>query len=131
MRISKNCLRCKLVIDNTTIDQVVSFVFLGCKITNSEFPKEEVRKHIIKTSMVAGPLKQPIRSNKYLSVSCKSRIYKTCVRQIMIYDGEIQAETTTSYMNYQNEGPLSDNGIFTKERIKRRHGEMDEEVETK
>lgn len=96
MTITKEPLRCKLVIKNKTIDQIMSFEYLGCKITSSGFLEEEVRKQANKAAAISGHLKYPIWKNKHLSTECKSRIYKTCIRPVMTYGAETRAETSVT-----------------------------------
>ena len=45
---------------NKTIDQIMSFEYLGCKITSSGFLEEEVRKQANKAAAISGHLKYPI-----------------------------------------------------------------------
>ena len=96
MTITKEPLRYKLVIKNKTIDQIMSFEYLGCKITSSGFLEEEVRKQANKAAAISGRLKYPIWKNKHLSTACKSRIYKTCIRPVMTYGAETRAETSVT-----------------------------------
>ncbi|XP_057652394.1 uncharacterized protein LOC130891583 [Diorhabda carinulata] len=96
MTIAKEPLRGKLTIDNTTIDQIMYFEYLGCKITRTGFLEDEVRRQVNKAATVSRHLKQPIWRNKHLRIPCKSRIYKTCVRPIMTYGAETGAETSVT-----------------------------------
>jgi hypothetical protein len=60
---SKDLLRCKLAVDNTTIGQVTSFNYLGSGSYN-----EEVRQEANTAAVISGHLKQTIWKNKHLSI---------------------------------------------------------------
>ncbi|XP_057671236.1 uncharacterized protein LOC130902968 [Diorhabda carinulata] len=53
MTIVKEPLRCKLTIDNTTIDQIMYLEYLGCKITSTGFLEDEVRRQVNKAATVS------------------------------------------------------------------------------
>lgn len=94
MVISKEPVRCKLMVDNKTIEQVMKFNYLGSQISSSRNLIEEVRANCIKASFISGSLRDLIWKNKYMTAECKIRIYKTCVRPILTYAAETRAETT-------------------------------------
>jgi hypothetical protein len=75
MTISKDSLRCKLVEDNISIEQVISFNYVRCKITSPGRFKEEVRQQSNTGAVISGHLKQTIWENKHLSIDCKTRNY--------------------------------------------------------
>ncbi|XP_056633527.1 uncharacterized protein LOC130443087 [Diorhabda sublineata] len=53
MTIAKEPLCCKLTIYNTTIDQIMYFEYLGCKITSTGFLEDEVRRQVNKAATVS------------------------------------------------------------------------------
>lgn len=63
MTIAKEALSCKLSMENNTIDQVMSFKYLGCKTTSSGFLVSEVRKQAHEAADMSGPLRYPICTN--------------------------------------------------------------------
>ena len=93
LTISKEPLRCKLQIYNTTIEQVTSFNYLGVQITSSKDLNTEVRHQAIKASRISGCLNETIWSNKYLRNEAKVRIYKSVVRPILTYAAETRPNT--------------------------------------
>ncbi|XP_045462511.1 uncharacterized protein LOC123672460 [Harmonia axyridis] len=70
----------------------MSYTYLGSNITSTRNLKEEVNSQITKASLISGYLRDIIWRNKYMSLSSKVRIYKTCVRPIMTYGIETRAE---------------------------------------
>lgn len=59
MTIAKEPLRSKLVIENITIDQLMSFEYLGRKITSTGFLEDEVRRQTNKHSANFGATPTP------------------------------------------------------------------------
>lgn len=97
MTISREPLRCKLAIDDVTIiDQVMCFDYLGVRIHSDGNLKEEVRQQVNKAATISGHLKHVIWKNKDLSIECKSRIYKTCVRPVMTYAAETRPDSAVT-----------------------------------
>jgi hypothetical protein len=92
--ISREPLRCKLQIYNTTIEQVTSFNYLGVQITSSKDLTTEVRHQAIKASRISVCLNETIWSNKYLRKEAKVRIYKSIVGPILTYAAETRTDTT-------------------------------------
>ena len=93
LTISREPVRCKLQLDNTIVEQVPSFNFLGIQITSSKIVSEEVRPQAIKASKISGCLNETIWSSKFLRTEAKVRIYKTAVRQILTYTAETRTDT--------------------------------------
>jgi hypothetical protein len=81
--ISREPLRCKLSVYNTTIEQVTSFNYLDVQITSSKDLTTEVRHQDIKDSRISGWLNETTWSNKYLRKEAKVRIYKSIIRPIL------------------------------------------------
>ena len=96
LAIAKEPKRCKLAIYNQTVNQVMSFKYLGANITSNRDLKEEVRTQVTKATLISGFLRDIVWRNKYMSIRSKTRIYKTCVRPIMAYAGETRAETAVT-----------------------------------
>ncbi|XP_045461035.1 uncharacterized protein LOC123671322 [Harmonia axyridis] len=92
MVISKEPERCKLVIADQPIEQVMSFSYLGVEISSNQDRKHEVRKQADKACRVVGALRDVILNNKHMSKHSKAMIYKTCVRPIMTYGIETRAD---------------------------------------
>jgi hypothetical protein len=91
--ISREPLRCKLQVYNTTIEQVTSFNYLGVQMTSSKDLTTEVRHQAIKASRISGCLNETIWSNKYLRKEAKVRIYKSIVPPVLTYTAETRKET--------------------------------------
>lgn len=96
LTISKEPRRCKLAIYKQSIEQVMSFKYLGANITSTRNIKEEAKAQTTKASLISGFLRDIIWRNKHMSTRSKVRIYKTCVRPIMTYAIETRAENTTT-----------------------------------
>ena len=75
MTIAKEPLRCKLAIENNIIEQIISFEYLGCKITSAGLLEDEARKQVNKAAAISGHLEYPIWKNKPPSIDCKSKKY--------------------------------------------------------
>ncbi|XP_044760904.1 uncharacterized protein LOC123318360 [Coccinella septempunctata] len=90
--ISKEPKRCKLVVADQPIEQVMTFSYLGVQISSNQDRTYEVREQASKACRMAGALRDVIFNNKYMSKQSKTRIYKTCVRPIMTYAIETRAD---------------------------------------
>lgn len=93
MVISKNPIRCKLVVDGTVVEQVMQFKYLGALITSVKDLGTEVRSQTIKATRVAGCLNEMVWRNKYMAKESKVRVYKTVVRPVLTYAAETRADT--------------------------------------
>lgn len=91
---SKDPIRCKLMVDGRTIEQVMQFNYLGSHITSCRNLIAETRQNSIKASKISGNLRDIIWKNKYMTTNSKVRIYKTCVRPVLTYAAETRAETS-------------------------------------
>jgi hypothetical protein len=60
MTISKDPLRRKVVVDLASIEQIMFFNYLGCKITRSGSLKEEIRQQSNTAAVTSEHLKQTI-----------------------------------------------------------------------
>lgn len=80
--VSKDKIRCKLAVDDTTIDQVRHFNYLGGSISNNRNINNEARRQASKAVKTSGCIARIIGRNRHISVENKAKIYKTCVRPI-------------------------------------------------
>lgn len=94
LAVSREPRRCKLAVYNRSVEQVMTFKYLGANITSNRNLKEEVKAQTTKASQISGYLRDIIWRNKYMSTRSKVRIYKTCVRPVMTYAIETRAENT-------------------------------------
>ena len=92
LTISKQPLRCKLAVYGKPIEQVMEFDYLGVKITSSKDLTSEVTNQANKAARIAGCLRDVIWRNKHMNIRSKVRIYKTCVRPVLIYGIETRAD---------------------------------------
>lgn len=93
MTIAKNPIRCKLVVDNQIIEQVLEIKYLGITLTSSGQTEKEIKEQIIKGNRIAGCLNYSIWYNKHLKQDSKVRIYKSIIRPILTYAAETRSET--------------------------------------
>ncbi|XP_060534516.1 uncharacterized protein LOC132706935 [Cylas formicarius] len=91
--IVKDPLRCKLVVEDKPIEQVMRFRYLGIDISSTHGPVKDIRSQINKASALSGCLRDIIWSNPYMRKDSKIRIYKTCIRPIMTYGTEVREDT--------------------------------------
>ncbi|XP_050519479.1 uncharacterized protein LOC126893388 [Diabrotica virgifera virgifera] len=90
---AKDPLRCKLVVENNPIEQVMPFRYLGIDISSTHDPVKDLRSQINKASALSGCLREIVWSKPYMRTDSKSRIYKTCIRPIMTYGIEVREGT--------------------------------------
>lgn len=93
MTTSKIPTRCKLVVDDKIIQQVMKFNYLGIELSGYGDIELEVRQQTNKALRVAGCLNDTIWKNKYLNSGTKARIYKSVIRPIMTYTAETRPDT--------------------------------------
>lgn len=79
---------CKLVIDNSPIEQVMTFDYLGCKFSRKGNLTNDAKRNINKVAVISGVWK-----SRTISIECKARIYKACVRPVTTYAAEVRADT--------------------------------------
>jgi hypothetical protein len=74
----------------------MAFKYLGVKIFTYRNLTQEVRNQVNKTTQISGCLQEIIWQNAYtyMSTESKIRIYKICMRPILTYTAETQAETS-------------------------------------
>ena len=84
--ISKEPIRCKLVVENHPIEQVMSFQYLGVNTTSDRNLISEVRSQTTKFNNLSGCLRDVIWKNKFMLNQNKDRIYKNCIRPIITCD---------------------------------------------
>lgn len=78
MVIAKEPIRCKLVVNDHIIEQVMGFSYLGVETSSDRYLVNEVRTQANKAARIAGYLRDTIWQNKYMSMKSKIRIYKAC-----------------------------------------------------
>lgn len=93
LTIARDPIRCKLVVDNDIIEQVMEVKYLGMVITSSGDIDRETNEQITKTNRIAGCMNGVIWNNKYLRSDTKARIYKSVLRPILTYGTEVRQET--------------------------------------
>ena len=93
MSIAKVSIRCKLVVEDNSIEQVMLFRYLCIDISSSHDPVKDLRSQINKASALSGCLRDIVWSNPYMRKDSKIRIYKTCIRPIMTYGTEVREDT--------------------------------------
>ncbi|KAL6265901.1 hypothetical protein P5V15_002739 [Pogonomyrmex californicus] len=89
---------------------------LRCKLSKYSATKtlEKIRRQINRAAFISGHLKQVIWNYKYLSIECKSRIYKTCIRPVLSYAVEAEGEQLCNQKdakNYRNEDAQIDSRV--------------------
>ncbi|XP_045480918.1 uncharacterized protein LOC123685306 [Harmonia axyridis] len=85
---------CKLVVDDQTIQQEMTFKYLGIELCGFGDVESEVRQQVNKAMRTAGCLNDTIWNNKHLRTETKARIYKAAIRPIMTYTAETRPDTT-------------------------------------
>ncbi|XP_057662518.1 uncharacterized protein LOC130897602 [Diorhabda carinulata] len=88
MTIASFTIRCKLVVKDNPIEQVMQFRYMGIDISSTHDPVKDLRSHINKASALSGCLRDIVWSK-----DSKIRIYKTCIRPIMTYGTEVREDT--------------------------------------
>jgi len=74
MVIAREPHRCKLELNNKTIDQVSEFIYLEIKISADDELKNGVRKQVNKAARIAGALQTTIWKSRCISILTKVRI---------------------------------------------------------
>ncbi|XP_050503613.1 uncharacterized protein LOC126882681 [Diabrotica virgifera virgifera] len=77
MSTAKYPLRCKLVVENNPIEQVMQFRYLGIDISSADDPVKDLRSQINRASALSRGLRGIVWSNPYMGPDSKIRIYKT------------------------------------------------------
>ena len=94
LTIAKEPVQCKLVIDDTLLEQVTTFKYFGSIISSNRNTYMEVRHQTNNSARISGLLRDVTWRNKYMTVESKIKIYKAVVRPIMTYSAETRADTT-------------------------------------
>lgn len=84
----KNQKRCEVKIDNTNIDQVQTFKYLGVKINNNGEEEEEITDRIQAANRLYHLLKTPLIGKKELSQKTKMTVFKTIFVPSLIFGSE-------------------------------------------
>ncbi|XP_045461751.1 uncharacterized protein LOC123671811 [Harmonia axyridis] len=89
---SKEPIRCKLVLEDLPIEQVISVAYLGVQITANQDRTREIKDQTNKAARISDALRDIVWNNKHMRKDSKSRIYKTIVRPMMTYAIETRAD---------------------------------------
>ncbi|XP_056636720.1 uncharacterized protein LOC130445200 [Diorhabda sublineata] len=93
MTIAKDPLRCKLVVEDNPIEQVMQFRYLDTVISSTHDPVKDLRSQFNKEVALSGCLRDIVWSNPYMRKVSKIRIFKTSIRPIMTYGTEVREDT--------------------------------------
>lgn len=93
MVISKEPIKCKLMVNDKTIEQVMIYKYLGIETSSDRNIIKEVQAQTNKANRISGYLRDIIWRNKYMTTESKVRLYKTCVRPILTYASKTRADT--------------------------------------
>ncbi|KAH1011016.1 hypothetical protein HUJ04_000458 [Dendroctonus ponderosae] len=74
LTISKEPRRCKLAVYNQSVEQVMTFKYLGANITSNGNLKEEVRNQTSKAALISGYLRDIIWRNKHMSIGSSQNL---------------------------------------------------------
>ncbi|XP_057652398.1 uncharacterized protein LOC130891588 [Diorhabda carinulata] len=88
MTTSRTPIRCKLIVDDQIIHQVMKFKYLGIEISGEV--ENEVREQTTKALRISACLNETIWRNN--GIEAKSIIFKATVRPIMTYKAETRPE---------------------------------------
>lgn len=90
--ISKEPIRCKLVVEDRPVEQVMAVEYLGVRITSNQDRNRETREQTSKAARISGALRDIIWNNRHMRMETKIRIYKSVIRPIMTYGIETRAD---------------------------------------
>ncbi|XP_060525304.1 uncharacterized protein LOC132701439 [Cylas formicarius] len=93
MTMTREPIRCKLIVEDKPIEQVMQFQYLGMNMSSCHDPTKDLRDQINKASATSGCLREIVWANGYMQKDSKIKIYKTCVRPIMTYAIETREDT--------------------------------------
>ncbi|XP_029174771.1 uncharacterized protein LOC114943358 [Nylanderia fulva] len=94
MVIAKEPIRCKLMVNDHIVEQVMSFNYLRVETYSDRYLLNEARTQTNKAARIAGYLRGIVWRNKYMSTKSKIRIYKTCIKLVLTYAAETRTETS-------------------------------------
>ena len=80
--------RAPLHVNNTVIESVTEFPYLGSLVASSGRVDTEVEKRIVQASRAFGALHKPVFSDSTLYVATKRKVYQACVLSILLYGSE-------------------------------------------
>ena len=80
--------RAPLHVNNTVIESVTEFPYLGSLVASSGRVDTEVEKRIAQASRAFGALRKPVFSDSTLYVATKRKVYQACVLSILLYGSE-------------------------------------------
>lgn len=92
---AKESRRCKLSIYNQSVENVISFKYLGTNITSARNLKEKAKTRK-KASLILGYLRDMIWRNRYMSTRSKVRIHKKNIKAVMAYAIETETGNSTT-----------------------------------
>ncbi|XP_030760719.1 uncharacterized protein LOC115885833 [Sitophilus oryzae] len=120
MVIAKEPIRCKLVVDDPTINQVSKFNSLGVNISGNRNLSDEARVQANKAARISGYLRDIIWRNKFMSTESKDSTNKTCVRPVLAYSRKTSAETskTKTILRTTEMKVLSIRGVTLRDRMR-------------
>lgn len=102
MVISREPRRCKLELEGKSIEQVMTFNYLGVEITSERNLKTEATKQATKAMKVSSCLRQTIWRNEFMTTESKLKVYKTTVRPLLTYAVETRADTRGTKQKMNN-----------------------------
>ncbi|XP_045461986.1 uncharacterized protein LOC123672057 [Harmonia axyridis] len=91
--VSKEPIRCKLVVEDRPVEQVMRVAYLGVQISSNQDRTGEIKDQANKAARISGALRDLVWNNKHMRNQTKVRINKTIVRPIMTYGIETRADT--------------------------------------
>jgi len=93
LTIAKEPVQCKLVTNDTLLEQVTSFKYLGGIISSDRNTYMEVRHQTNNAARISGLLRDITWRNRHMTTESKIKIYKAVIRPIMTYGAESRADT--------------------------------------
>ena len=93
MKISKYGGRVQCKIDQEIIEQVSSFVYLGCVISEDGKLEQEVQSRIMKANSVSCQLRNTLFCKKEVSTKTKLSVHRAIFRPILMYGSESWVDT--------------------------------------
>ena len=85
MTIAATSVRCKLLIDNEIVKQMMEVNYLGETITSYGLICKKISCHIKKANKMSGCMTFVSWNNTFLRLKMKARIYKSRVRPNLMY----------------------------------------------
>lgn len=87
-------IRCKLVIDDSPVIQVMTFDYFGCKISGLGCLMDNAKRNINKATVFSSDLKN-VMHEETERISTESRVYmyKLCIQSVMKYASKTRVST--------------------------------------